>query len=111
MFFDPVRDLQVRRDEHETEIRFRRHLAEGEQLSGFQRAGFLHQRGERDFRGPLLGGVEQLPLAIFDPVKEMEAMPAILRDEWRGRRIHERNFPVRGERVKRDPGRFSSVER
>jgi hypothetical protein len=39
-------------------------------------------------------------LTIFDPVIEMEAVPAILRDEWRGRWIHGRNFPVRGERVK-----------
>src|SRR5207302_10887054 len=43
----------------------------------FKRADFLHERSKRRFRRALLVWAEQLPLAEFNPVKEMEAMPTL----------------------------------
>ena len=100
MFLDPVHVLQIRGDEHETEIRFRCYLAKSQNWVDSKRAGFLDQSGEGDLCIALLGGVEELPLTVFDPVKEMQTMPAILRNEWRGSRIHDGNFRGRGDGVK-----------
>ena len=53
-------------DEHETEVRFGRYLAEGQQLRGGKRAYFLHQSGQGNLGVALLGWIEELPLAVFD---------------------------------------------
>src|SRR3982751_3368833 len=86
--------MQIRRDEHETEIRFRRHLAKSKKLGGGKRPDFLDQTGEGNLCMALLHRVEELPLPVFDAVKKMQTMPALLRDERRGTWIHGGNFRV-----------------
>src|SRR3954447_19561734 len=80
--------MQIGRNEHETEIGFRRDHAEGEKLGRFERADFLDERRERDLRVALFVRAEQLPLAVLDPVKEMEAMPALFGDQRRVVLVH-----------------------
>src|SRR5260370_25228704 len=75
--------MQIRRDQHETEVRFRRHHAKGEQLRRFHCAHFLHERCKIRFRGVLFVATEQLPLSVFDPVKQMQTMPAFFGNESR----------------------------
>ena len=47
-----------------------------EQLRRFHRAHFLHERREIRLGRILFFAAEQLPLAILDSVKQMQAMPA-----------------------------------
>src|SRR5204863_3600864 len=78
---DPIRNVQIGRDQHEPEIGFRRDHAQSQKLGGLHRANFLDERRERDLRVALLVCAKQLPLPMLDPVKKMETMPALFRDQ------------------------------
>ena len=81
MFVDLVGGLQVGSDQHESEIGLRRHDAEGKQLRGVDCPDLLNELRQICFGRILFFTVEQLPLPVFDPVKQMETMPAFLGDE------------------------------
>ena len=81
MFLDPIGVMQIRRDQHESEIGLRRDDAESEQLRVLQRAHFLHERGKPRFRLTLFLGAQQLPLTELNSVKQMQAVPALFWNE------------------------------
>src|SRR5947207_449532 len=80
--------MQIGRDQHETDVRFRRDHAQSEELSRFQSANFLDEGRERDLPVSLFLRTEQLPLSLLNPVIEMEAMPALLGNQRRVVLVH-----------------------
>src|SRR5207249_6425168 len=52
----------------------------------------LDQRREICFRGVLFVAAEQLPLAVLDPVKQMQAMPAFFGNQRRVLISHRASF-------------------
>src|SRR5438874_9753271 len=91
--------MQVRRNQHESKIGFRRNDTKSKQLRRLHRPDILHKRGEIGFRRILFLSIQQLPLPIFDPVKQMHAMPALLG--------HKRNTLI-GHRASVRPAKIGS---
>src|SRR5439155_15086461 len=91
--------MQVRRNQHESKIGFRRNDTKSKQLRRLHRPDILHKRGEIGFRRILFLSIQQLPLPIFDPVKQMHAMPALLG--------HKRNTLI-GHRASLRPAKIGS---
>ena len=81
-FLEGVGRLQIRRQEHETEVGLGRDDAEGEELRVLGGANFLDEQRQVGLGGALFVRAEKLPLAVFDPVKQVQERASLPAARW-----------------------------
>ena len=77
MLFDPICRVQIGRDQHEAEIRFRRNDAQSEQLGRFEARISWTSDESAILAVRCSSALSNCHCAELDPVKKMETMPAL----------------------------------
>ena len=76
-----VRDLQIRRNQQESQIRLGAHHAEAEELGSRKSLDLPNQAPQSVTPPAPLGGIQIVPTLLFQTIKEMEHMAAFDRED------------------------------